>query len=98
MPIIQLKSNFLRDIIVGKMVDRDMHPLVIILAMLSLFNHMITFVLIIFYYASLFYEISEYMELSMFSVTVNVYVDGAYDMCHLGHFNLFKNALSCGTR
>jgi len=86
------------DVIVCKMTARDIHPLVVILAMLSLFNHVFTMLLILFYYVTLFYEISEYMEISMFSVTVNVFVDGAYDMCHLGHINSFKQALLFGTR
>eukprot|EP01126_Amoeba_proteus_P028445 TRINITY_DN2804_c0_g2_i13.p1 TRINITY_DN2804_c0_g2~~TRINITY_DN2804_c0_g2_i13.p1 ORF type:complete len:198 (+),score=32.69 TRINITY_DN2804_c0_g2_i13:1127-1720(+) len=80
------------------MANRDLHPWVVIMAMLSLLNHLFTVVIIIFYYSMLFYEISEYMELSMFAVTVNVYVDGGYDMCHIGHFNSFKHALSYGTR
>jgi len=52
----------------------------------------------IVYYCALFFEISHYMELNMFAVTINVYVDGAYDMCHLGHINSFKTALGYGTR
>jgi len=55
-------------------------------------------VVVAVYYITTLYEISDYMQLSMFGITRNVYVDGVYDMCHLGHFNSFKKALSYGTR
>jgi cytidyltransferase-like protein len=86
------------DMIVAKMSDRDLHPWIVVFAMLSIMSDFITILCLIFYYITLFVEISHYMDLNMFAVTINVYVDGAYDMCHLGHINSFKVALSYGTR
>lgn len=38
------------------------------------------------------------MNLPLLTTNVNVYCDGVYDLCHIGHKNLFKSALKFGTR
>jgi len=86
------------DIILAKMANRDLHPFIVIFAMLSILNNFLILVLVGLYYIGTLYEISDFMHLSLFGITRNVYVDGVYDMCHLGHFNSFKKALSYGTR
>lgn len=86
------------DMIVAKMANRDLHPWIVVFAMASVMSDFLTILFMIVYYCALFFEISHYMELNMFAVTINVYVDGAYDMCHLGHINSFKTALGYGTR
>jgi len=86
------------DLILAKMSNRDLHPYVVIFAMLSVLDNFIILLVVAVYYISTLYEITEYMQLSLFGITRNVYVDGVYDMCHLGHFNSFKVALSYGTR
>jgi len=80
------------------MADRDLHPFIVIYSMLSILNNFLILVLVGLYYIGTLYEISDFMHLSLFGITRNVYVDGVYDMCHLGHFNSFKKALSYGTR
>jgi len=86
------------DMIVAKMSKRELHPWIVVFAMASVMSDFLTVLFMIVYYCALFFEISHYMELNMFAVTINVYVDGAYDMCHLGHINSFKTALGFGTR
>uniref|UniRef100_A0A6B2L2Q3 ethanolamine-phosphate cytidylyltransferase n=1 Tax=Arcella intermedia TaxID=1963864 RepID=A0A6B2L2Q3_9EUKA len=86
------------DIILAKMANRDLHPYIVIFSMVSVLDNFIILLTVAIYYTSVLYDISDYMQLSVFGVVRNVYVDGVYDMCHLGHFNSFKKALSYGNR
>lgn len=79
-------SVVISDLIVAKMANRELHPMVVIGSMLSIFNHnLLIFILVIVYYLRMFYEICEGMQLSLFTPTINVYVDGVWDLLHLGH-------------
>lgn len=46
----------------------------------------------------MFGDLCTYMNLPLLTTNVNVYCDGVYDLCHIGHKNLFKAALKFGTR
>ncbi|KAF4716900.1 hypothetical protein FOZ63_009465, partial [Perkinsus olseni] len=39
-----------------------------------------------------------YMNLPMFTPVKNVYIDGVFDLCHLGHKNHIARALNYGNR
>lgn len=86
------------DVIVSKMANRELHPFVVLFAMVSLINPLTIVGIVSFYYVALFVEISEYMNIPIFSVSRNVYVDGVYDLCHIGHKKQFENALAMGNR
>ena len=47
---------------------------------------------------AVFGDLCTYKNLPLLTVNVNVYCDGVYDLCHIGHKNLFKAALKFGTR
>lgn len=86
------------DIIVAKLAGRELHPFVVIFAMISVINNLSVVIMLVFYYVTLFYEISQYMNIPIFSVWRNVYVDGVYDLCHVGHKKQMLNALEFGNR
>ena len=91
-------SMLTTDMTVGRKAGRDLHPWIVLFAMASLLNNFLCLFLVGFYYLSLFYEISHYTNLPLLSTVVNVYCDGVYDMCHLGHKNAFRNAMKFGNR
>eukprot|EP00817_Percolomonadidae_sp_ATCC50343_P006303 CAMPEP_0117419078 /NCGR_PEP_ID=MMETSP0758-20121206/724_1 /TAXON_ID=63605 /ORGANISM="Percolomonas cosmopolitus, Strain AE-1 (ATCC 50343)" /LENGTH=160 /DNA_ID=CAMNT_0005199951 /DNA_START=820 /DNA_END=1299 /DNA_ORIENTATION=+ len=80
------------------MANRELHMFIVVFCVISLFNFFANLVMVFFYYTAIFWDISDFMNLPLFSVYTNVYVDGVYDMCHIGHHNLFKNALKFGNR
>lgn len=86
------------DIIVAKMADRDLHPWLVLMAMGSLLSNFLCLFIVFFYYITIISEVALFMNLPLFSVVRNVYVDGIYDMCHLGHKLAFKKAIKLGTR
>jgi len=86
------------DMILAKMAHRPLHPWVVVFAMLSLFHYLAALFLCSMYHIAVFSELCHYMNLPMFSMNVNVYVSGVFDLCHLGHMRMFENALQFGTR
>lgn len=86
------------DICVAKMAKRELHPWIVCMAMASIFNHFVILVLTLIYYAVVFADICHYMNLPLLSCCRNVYCDGVYDLCHIGHKNAFRKALGFGNR
>lgn len=86
------------DVCVAKLAKRELHPWLVILSMASVFNHMTIGALVAFYYICTFADMCHYMNLPLLSCARNVYCDGVYDLCHVGHKNAYRNALSFGNR
>jgi cytidyltransferase-like protein len=86
------------DMIVSKMANRELHPWIIIFAMMSLFDNLITIIITIFYHVSVFCDISNYMRIPMFSVYKNVLCLGVFDLTHLNHKKTFKESAQFGTK
>ena len=86
------------DLILAKMSDRDLHPWIPIFAMVSVLHPWLILASCIYYFTTVFTSLCHELNISMFNVNHNVYVDGVYDLCHLGHKTLFSNALKLGDR
>jgi len=91
-------SILTNDVVLGKMSQRDLHPWVVLFAMLSIFDNFVILLLCFVYHLAVMGDLCFFLNLNLFSLNKNVYVDGVYDMCHIGHAMAFKNALTFGNR
>lgn len=86
------------DMIVAKMAKRNLHPLVVVLSTLSLFNSYLGIGVCVLYYYSIFSDIIEFLNIPMFGITKNILIIGVFDFFHIGHANLITNAQKYGNR
>ncbi len=86
------------EIIICKMANKEFHSLVIIFMGLSLYGNMMCVVCCTIYYVLIIFEIANYLHVPVFNVHRNVYCNGVYDMCHLGHMKLFEHSSIYGTK
>ena len=92
-------SVIISDLIVAKMANRELHPIIVIGSMLSVFNHnLMIYILVTVYYIVIFYEICEGLGLPLLSPVVNVYASGVWDLLHLGHMKHFNEISNLGNR
>ena len=64
----------------------------------STHSHATIIFLVIVYYIAVFADLCAYLNMPLMTVCRNVYCDGVYDLCHIGHKTLFRNALMFGNR
>ena len=86
------------DLVIARMAKRELHDWIFIMAMMSLLDKFLNLFMTTFYYASVFYDIGTFMNLPMLTPVINVYIDGVFDLCHLGHKNHIMRALKYGNR
>ncbi|KAL7528420.1 hypothetical protein ACHAWF_002552 [Thalassiosira exigua] len=86
------------DVTLAKMAGREIHPWVVLMSSAALLSHATIIFLIVVYYIAVFADLSAYLNMPLMTVCRNVYCDGVYDLCHIGHKTLFRNALMFGNR
>jgi len=86
------------DITLAKMAGREVHPWVVLMSLAAIFSHSTILTLCITYYIAVFADLCAYLNMPLLTTCRNVYCDGVYDLCHIGHKLLFQNALQYGNR
>ena len=92
-------SVVISDLIVAKMANRELHPIIVIGSMLSVFNHnLMIYILVIVYFLKMFHEICEGLGLPLLTPVINVYASGVWDLLHKGHMRHFDQISELGNR
>lgn len=86
------------DVTLAKMAGREIHPWVVLMSSAAILSHATIIFLVIVYYIAVFADLCAYLNMPLMTVCRNVYCDGVYDLCHIGHKTLFRNALQYGNR
>lgn len=86
------------DLSLAKMANRELHPWVVLMSLAAVLSYAVILTLVAVYFIGVFSDLSFYMNLPMLAVSRNVYCDGVYDLCHIGHKRAFQNALALGNR
>jgi cytidyltransferase-like protein len=84
------------DVTLAKMAGREIHPWVVLMSSAAILSHATIIFLVIVYYIAVFADLCSYLNMPLMTVCRNVYSDGVYDLCHIGHKTLFRNALLFG--
>ena len=86
------------DVTLARMAGRELHPWVVLMSLAAVLSHSTILTLVAIYYIAVFCDLSFYLNLPLLATCRNVYCDGIYDLCHIGHKRAFQNALSLGNR
>jgi len=86
------------DLALARMAKRDLHVWVVIMAMASLIDKFFNLAMTGFYFTSVLYDTALFLNLPLLTPVINVYIDGVFDLCHLGHKNHIARALRYGNR
>eukprot|EP00956_Cyclotella_meneghiniana_P029552 scaffold71988_cov47-Cyclotella_meneghiniana.AAC.3 len=86
------------DITLAKMAGREIHPWVVLMSSAAVLSHATIIFLVVVYYVAVYADLCSYLNMPLMTTCRNVYCDGVYDLCHIGHKTLFGNALRFGNR
>jgi cytidyltransferase-like protein len=86
------------DLTLAKMAGRELHPWVVLMSLAAVLSYTTILTLVAIYYIAVFSDLCFYMNLPLLATCRNVYCDGVYDLCHIGHKKAFVNALGLGNR
>jgi len=86
------------DLIISKMAKKSISHFVVLLILMSQIDSIITTISIIAIISQYIKEISNYLDIPIFTTNINVYCNGVFDLCHIGHKKMFENAKSFGNK
>jgi len=86
------------DVMLAKMAGREIHPWVVTMSICAVLSHSTILTLVVVYYIAVFADLCSYLNMPLLTVCKNVFCDGVYDLCHIGHKTAFRNALTFGNR
>lgn len=86
------------EVYVSHIASRRIHAAVIFICCMSLVNALTTVALVIFYLVGMLADLSYSTRIPLFVPIRNVFIDGVYDLCHIGHKKVMKHALQFGNR
>jgi cytidyltransferase-like protein len=86
------------EVYVSHIASRRIHAAVIFICCMSLVNALTTVALVIFYLVGMLADLSYSTRIPLFVPVRNVFIDGVYDLCHIGHKKVMKHALQFGNR
>mmetsp|Transcript_28907 Transcript_28907/g.44442 ORF Transcript_28907/g.44442 Transcript_28907/m.44442 type:complete len:545 (+) Transcript_28907:159-1793(+) len=86
------------DVTLAKMAGREIHPWVVLMSFGAVLSHSAVLTCVVAYYIAVFADLCSFLNMPLLTTCRNVYCDGVYDLCHIGHKTLFQNALGYGNR
>jgi cytidyltransferase-like protein len=86
------------EVIVSSFASRTIHSCVGVIALLGAFNSLLAIAGCVLYLAGMFTDLSVATKTPLFVPIRNVYIDGVFDLCHIGHKRLMEYALTHGNR
>ena len=86
------------DVVLAKMAGRELHPWVVLMSLAAVLSYGVILVLVAVYFIGVFSDLCFYLNLPLLATCRNVYCDGIYDLCHIGHKRAFQKSLALGNR
>lgn len=86
------------EIYVSFIAKRRIHSFVVALCVIAHFNALVTVGAVVGYVIGMLMDMSYSTNTPLFVPIVNVFIDGVFDLCHVGHKRLMENALKHGNR
>lgn len=86
------------ELYVSYFANRRIHAAVMLLCCLSLINALATMALVTLYVVGMLADLSYSTRIPLFVPIRNVFIDGVYDLCHIGHKKVMEHALQYGNR
>lgn len=93
-----LISTITIEVIVSSFANRTIHTVVSVIALLGAFNSILSIMGCILYIGGFLFDLSVATRTPLFVPIRNVYIDGVFDLCHIGHKRLMEYALTHGNR